>query len=66
MSNSNDIKSIRSMEALDESIKQMLDLFEQNAMDYELKESHEFTMILPENPVELPENEVISPDTSAI
>jgi P4 family phage/plasmid primase-like protien len=41
------IENITNMEKLDEFVEEMIEKIEETAMDYELKETHEFTMILP-------------------
>ena len=47
-SKSVELKDITSMVKLDELVTQMLDTIEQTPMDYELKETHQFVMILPD------------------
>mgnify|MGYP000846258098 CR=1 FL=1 len=42
-----DLSDIKSMAQLDETITDMIESFEQSASEYELKEIHQFTMILP-------------------
>jgi len=42
-----DYNNITSIEKLDKLIKDMFETFEQNPTEYELKETHEFTIILP-------------------
>ena len=44
-----DIKTIKTIENLDECVVNMLSDFEENPRDYELKETHNFTMILPKS-----------------
>ena len=46
-SNPIELKDINTMAKLDELVSQMLDTIEQTPMDYELKETHQFVMILP-------------------
>jgi len=46
-SKSVELKEITTMAKLDELVAQMLDTIEQTPMDYELKETHQFVMILP-------------------
>ena len=46
-STSTTIENITNMEKLDEFVAEMIEKIEETAMDYELKETHEFTMILP-------------------
>ena len=43
-----DIKQINCKEDLDKLVEEMLEKIEQTPMEYELKETHEFVMILPE------------------
>ena len=42
------IKDIKSIDQLDEYVNEMLEKIEEVATDYELKETHQFVMILPE------------------
>ena len=42
-----DYNNITSLKKLDELVANMLESIEQNATDYELKETHEFTLLLP-------------------
>ena len=43
-----ELKDVKNMNKLDELVKEMLEKIEETPTDYELKETHEFTMILPE------------------
>ena len=43
----NDLNNIKSIPQLDEVISDMIELFEQSSTEYEVKETHQFTMILP-------------------
>jgi P4 family phage/plasmid primase-like protien len=45
---SSDLKEINNVAKLDELVANMIETIEQTPMDYELKETHEFTLILPE------------------
>ena len=43
------IENITNMQTLDQFVAEMLEKIEETPMDYELKETHDFTMILPRN-----------------